>query len=67
MQPFKSHQIRKRAKRDEQNNRFDEHGWLRMEALTYYEVDDGRLLLAGLTGRRVWWNGYLLSHTILPE
>jgi hypothetical protein len=28
--------------------RFDGHGWLRMEALTHYEVDEiGRLLLAG--------------------
>jgi hypothetical protein len=28
--------------------RFDGHGWLRMEALTHYEIDEyGRLLLAG--------------------
>lgn len=28
--------------------RFDGHGWLRMEELTHYEVDEnGRLLLAG--------------------
>ncbi|TVY04179.1 DUF1806 family protein [Cohnella terricola] len=28
--------------------RFDGHGWLRMEAITHYEMDEhGRLLLAG--------------------
>ncbi|MBM7568614.1 DUF1806 family protein [Paenibacillus sacheonensis] len=32
--------------------RFDGHGWLRMEALTHYEVDEfGRLLLAGYDDR----------------
>ena len=32
--------------------RFDGHGWLRMEALTHYEIDaDGRLLLAGYDDR----------------
>lgn len=32
--------------------RFDGHGWLRMEALTHYEVDgQGRLLLAGYDDR----------------
>lgn len=32
--------------------RFDGHGWLRMEALTHYEVDDqGHLLLAGFDDR----------------
>ncbi|GIO85819.1 hypothetical protein J25TS5_27510 [Paenibacillus faecis] len=32
--------------------RFDGHGWLRMEALTHYEVDEqGRLLLAGFDDR----------------
>lgn len=32
--------------------RFDGHGWLRMEALTHFEVDEeGRLLLAGYDDR----------------
>ncbi|MCY9659339.1 DUF1806 family protein [Paenibacillus chondroitinus] len=32
--------------------RFDGHGWLRMEALTHYEIDtNGRLLLAGYDDR----------------
>ncbi|MGG1556258.1 DUF1806 family protein [Paenibacillus ferrarius] len=32
--------------------RYDGHGWLRMEALTHYEVDaQGRLLLAGYDDR----------------
>ncbi|MBB6673713.1 DUF1806 family protein [Cohnella nanjingensis] len=32
--------------------RFDGQGWLRMEALTHYEVDEaGRLLLAGYDDR----------------
>ncbi|MCK9858787.1 DUF1806 family protein [Paenibacillus sp. ATY16] len=32
--------------------RFDEIGWLRMEALTHYELDaEGRLLLAGYDDR----------------
>ncbi|MEF2967704.1 DUF1806 family protein [Paenibacillus sp. M1] len=32
--------------------RFDGQGWLRMEALTHYEVDEaGRLLLAGFDDR----------------
>lgn len=32
--------------------RYDGHGWLRMEALTHYEVDEqGRLLLAGYDDR----------------
>ncbi|KRE82418.1 hypothetical protein ASG89_14260 [Paenibacillus sp. Soil766] len=32
--------------------RYDGHGWLRMEALTHYEVDGhGRLLLAGYDDR----------------
>ncbi|SEN95663.1 DUF1806 family protein [Paenibacillus sp. OV219] len=32
--------------------RFDGHGWLRMEALTHFEVDGlGRLLLAGYDDR----------------
>ncbi|RAP78489.1 DUF1806 family protein [Paenibacillus montanisoli] len=32
--------------------RFDGHGWLRMEALTHFEVDgQGRLLLAGYDDR----------------
>ncbi|MCQ6560565.1 DUF1806 family protein [Paenibacillus mendelii] len=32
--------------------RFDGHGWLRMEALTHYEVDgNSRLLLAGYDDR----------------
>ncbi|MZQ81229.1 DUF1806 family protein [Paenibacillus sp. 5J-6] len=32
--------------------RFDGHGWLRMEALTHYEIDDNnRLLLAGYDDR----------------
>lgn len=32
--------------------RFDGHGWLRMESLTHYEIDDhGRLLLAGFDDR----------------
>ncbi|WP_245600026.1 DUF1806 family protein [Paenibacillus harenae] len=32
--------------------RFDGHGWLRMEALTHYEIaGDGRLLLAGYDDR----------------
>jgi hypothetical protein len=32
--------------------RFDGHGWLRIEALTHYEVDEnGRLLLAGYDDR----------------
>jgi hypothetical protein len=32
--------------------RFDGHGWLRMEALTHYEVDEnGCLLLAGYDDR----------------
>ncbi|TVY02907.1 DUF1806 family protein [Paenibacillus cremeus] len=31
--------------------RFDGHGWLRMEALTHYEGDENRLLLAGYDDR----------------
>lgn len=32
--------------------RFDGHGWLRMEALTHYEIDaNNRLLLAGYDDR----------------
>lgn len=32
--------------------RFDGHGWLRMEALTHYEIDaNSRLLLAGYDDR----------------
>jgi hypothetical protein len=32
--------------------RFDGHGWLRMEALTHYEIDgNGHLLLAGYDDR----------------
>ncbi|PYI53046.1 DUF1806 family protein [Paenibacillus flagellatus] len=32
--------------------RFDGRGWLRMEALTHYEIDEtGRLLLAGFDDR----------------
>jgi hypothetical protein len=32
--------------------RFDGHGWLRMEALTHYEVDgEGRLIIAGYDDR----------------
>ncbi|UJF35188.1 DUF1806 family protein [Paenibacillus hexagrammi] len=31
--------------------RFDGHGWLRMEALTHYEVAENRLLLAGYDDR----------------
>ncbi|MBB3114024.1 hypothetical protein FHS18_006140 [Paenibacillus phyllosphaerae] len=31
--------------------RFDGHGWLRMEALTHYEADENKLLLAGYDDR----------------
>ncbi|GGD58509.1 DUF1806 family protein [Paenibacillus nasutitermitis] len=48
--------------------RFDGHGWLRIEALTHYEVDDrGRLLLAGYDDRGRMHAALHLGKELFPE
>ncbi|AZN41454.1 DUF1806 family protein [Paenibacillus albus] len=48
--------------------RFDGHGWLRMEALTHYEVDgQGRLLLAGYDDRGRMNVAFHLGREPFPE
>ncbi|WP_334075400.1 MULTISPECIES: DUF1806 family protein [Paenibacillus] len=48
--------------------RFDGQGWLRMEALTHYEVDEqGRLLLAGFDDRGRMHAALHLGREPFPE
>jgi hypothetical protein len=48
--------------------RYDDHGWLRMEALTHWETDkDGVLLLAGFDDRGRMHTALHLGREPFPE